>query len=660
MVLCWYNSCMKIKLNNVSVSFGENTVLKNINFAVNDNDKVALIGRNGCGKSTLIRVITGEQDVDSVSGGENVNSVEKIGSFKIGQIKQIVFDDENESLESEILKAYTNILNVKNQLNELEKILENNSNEKLCEKYTKLCEEYDRIGGYTYKIEYNKALKNFGFSEQDKYKKINEFSGGQRTKIALIKLLLSKPDVLILDEPTNHLDILAIEWLEKYLQDYKKAVIVVSHDRAFLDKFVNVVYEIERGKITRYVGNYTKFVKEKELAYQKQLKEYNAYTQEVSRLQSLVDRFRYKATKASMAQSKIKQIERMEAVEKPESADMRAFSANIVPERESSSLVLRAEDLVIGYTQPLATLNFRLNKGDRLGIIGGNGIGKSTLLKTIMEKIPPLGGKLVYGTNLDIGYFDQQTVTSNVVNQTVLDNYIQTFPELNLSQARSDLGAFMFKKEEVFKNLQDLSGGELVRLALCKIFKKHPNFLILDEPTNHLDIVGKEALENMLLRYTGTILFVSHDRYFVNKLASSLIKFENGKAEFIKSTYQELKEQEALAQQEKPAPNAENLLNDIKEIQDDKPKVNDYLLQKEKARNDALAKKLERDIKALEAEIANLQIKFQNPDICSDFKKLMEIETEIVNRQTKIDNLTERWFELTNPEDSTETTEDED
>lgn len=648
---------MKVKLNNISVSFGENTVLNSINFVVNDNDKIALIGRNGCGKSTLIKVITGEQEIDNTLDGDNGNKIEKIGSFKIGQVKQITFDDENESLEGEILKAYSNILNVKKQMEELEKILENNSTEKLCEKYTKLCEEYGRIGGYTYKIEYNKALKNFGFSEEDKHKKIGEFSGGQRTKIALIKLLLSKPDMLILDEPTNHLDILAIEWLEKYLQDYKKAIIVVSHDRAFLDKFVNVVYEIERGKITRYVGNYTKFVKDKELAYQKQLKEYNAYKQEVNRLQNLVDRFRYKATKASMAQSKIKQIDRIEVVEKPESADMKAFSANIEPNRESSTLVLRAENLVIGYDKPLATLNFRLNKGDRLGIIGGNGIGKSTLLRTIMERVEPLGGKLIFGTNLDIGYFDQQTVTSNIENETILNNYLDAFPQLSNGEAQSDLGAFMFTQEEVYKNMQDLSGGELVRLALCKIFKNHPNFLILDEPTNHLDIVGKEALENLLLKYKGTILFVSHDRYFVNKLATSLIKFENGKAEFIKSTYQELKELEEKQEQEKPVPNAKNLLNDIKEIQEDKPKVNDYLLQKEKAKNDALAKKIERDINTLESEIANLQIEFQNPDICSDFKKLMEIETEIVNRQTKIDKLTERWFELTAPEpdDNTET-----
>ena len=648
---------MKIRLNDVSVSFGEKTVLSHINFEVNDTDKVALIGRNGCGKSTLIRVITGEQEIDKVDESTKINRIEKTGSFKVGQIKQITFDDDNATLESEVLKAYSNILDTKNKMTELEKELEHNSNAKLIEKYTRLCEDFDRLGGHIYKKEYNKALKNFGFSEEDKQKKIGEFSGGQRTKIALIKLLLSKPDILILDEPTNHLDILAIEWLESYLADYKKAVIVVSHDRAFLDKFVNVVYEIERGKIKRYAGNYSKFVEIKEAEYQKQLKDYNAYTAEVNRLQTLADRFRYKATKATMAQSKLKQIDRMEVVEKPESADMRAFHANTDPMRESSTMVLRAEELVLGYDKPLATISFRLNKGERLGIIGGNGCGKSTLLKTIMGKVPPLGGKVVFGTSLDIGYFDQQTVTANVCDQTVLDNYTHEFPDLTLTEARTDLGSFMFTQDDVFKNLQELSGGELVRLALCKIFKRRPNLLILDEPTNHLDIVGKEALENMLLKYKGTILFVSHDRYFVKKLATSLIKFENGKAEFIKSNYEEMKakeERSAVEPKTLKEETIEEIKNINKEVEEEKPKVNEYLLNKERAKKEARAKKVEKEISALETEILVLSDEYKNPDICSDFVKLMEIETAIVSRQTKIEKLTEEWFELTSENSDSE------
>lgn len=644
---------MKIRLNDVSVSFGENTVLSHINFEINEGDKVALIGRNGCGKSTLIKVITGEQDIDKVEEGTHINRIEKTGSFKIGQIKQITFDDDNATLEDEVLKAYSYIFDVKNKMEELERVLEAGASEKQIEKYTRLCEDFERIGGYTYKKEYNKALKNFGFTEEEKQKKISEFSGGQRTKIALIKLLLSKPDVLVLDEPTNHLDILAIEWLENYLLEYKKAVLVVSHDRAFLDKFVNVVYEIERGKMKRYVGNYTKFTELKEAEYQKQLKEYNEYKSEVERLQSLADRFRYKATKANMAQSKLKQIDRMEVVEKPESADDKAFHGNTEPLRESSTSVLKVDELKIGYTKPLSEVTFRLNKGDRLGVIGENGTGKSTLLKTIMGKVPPLGGKITFGTNLDIEYFDQQTVSENLSDQTVFDNYSHEFPELSITEARTDLGSFMFSGDDVFKTIKELSGGERVRFALCKIFKKRPNFLILDEPTNHLDIVGKVALENMLTKYKGTILFVSHDRYFVKKIATTLLRFSGGKAEFIKSNYEELKAKElrdAVDPKVLKAETIEEIKNKDAEPVEEKPKVNEYLLNKERARKEARAKRIEKEINALETEILVLQDEYKNPQICSDFKKLMEIETAIVNRETKIESLTEEWFELTSEE----------
>lgn len=644
---------MKIRLNDVSVSFGENTVLSHINFEINEGDKVALIGRNGCGKSTLIRVITGEQDIDKVEEGTHINRIEKTGSFKIGQIKQITFDDDNATLEDEVLKAYSYIFDVKNKMEELERVLEAGASEKQIEKYTRLCEDFERIGGYTYKKEYNKALKNFGFTEEEKQKKISEFSGGQRTKIALIKLLLSKPDVLVLDEPTNHLDILAIEWLENYLLEYKKAVLVVSHDRAFLDKFVNVVYEIERGKMKRYVGNYTKFTELKEAEYQKQLKEYNEYKSEVERLQSLADRFRYKATKANMAQSKLKQIDRMEVVEKPESADDKAFHGNTEPLRESSTSVLKVDELKIGYTKPLSEVTFRVNKGDRLGVIGENGTGKSTLLKTIMGKVSPLGGKITFGTNLDIEYFDQQTVSENLSDQTVFDNYSHEFPELSITEARTDLGSFMFSGDDVFKTIKELSGGERVRLALCKIFKKRPNFLILDEPTNHLDIVGKVALENMLTKYKGTILFVSHDRYFVKKIATTLLRFSGGKAEFIKSNYEELKAKElrdAVDPKVLKAETIEEIKNKDAEPVEEKPKVNEYLLNKERARKETRAKRIEKEINALETEILVLQDEYKNPQICSDFKKLMEIETAIVNRETKIESLTEEWFELTSEE----------
>ncbi len=641
---------MKLRLNDVSVSFGENTVLSHINFEVNDHDKVAVVGRNGCGKTTLLKVLMGEQEIDTMQDSKKINRIEKTGTFKVGHLKQIAFKDDQVTLEDEVITAYQHILDLKAQMKQLEELCATSPEPAVFDKYSRICEEFDRIGGYTFTKEMNQSLKQFGFTEKDKKKKLCEFSGGQRTKIALIKLLLSKPDLLILDEPTNHLDINAIEWLENYLLEYKKAVVVVSHDRAFLDKFVNVVYEIERHKITKYIGNYTKFAENKKRDYQRKLKEYSDYTEEVNRLQTLADRFRYKATKASMAQSKLKAIDRMEEVENPESADVRAFHANIKPELESGTSVIRAEELQIGYEKTLSTVNLRLNKGDRVGIIGGNGLGKSTFLKTIMARVEPRGGKIVFGTNVTIGYFDQQTATNNISDQTILDNYTKEFPELTTTEARTDLGSFMFSQDDVFKNLRDLSGGELVRLELCKIFKRKPNTLILDEPTNHLDIVGKEALEDLLSTYTGTILFVSHDRYFVKKLAESLLVFENGVSTYYpNTTYAEYTNK---LKSNNTEVNVTQLIEDINyeppEEDEEAPeevKVNTYLKSKEDAKRRAKLKKIEREITELEQKVKDLTQEYQNPEICSDFVKLYQIETDIANAEQKIEELTETWFE---------------
>lgn len=636
---------MKIRLNDVSVSFADKTVLSHINFEVNDCDKIAIIGRNGCGKTTLLKVITGEQEIDTVCDSTKINRIEKTGNFKIGYLKQISFEDDKLTLEQEILKAYENLLQIKDKMAIKEKELLTSSDPKLFDAYTKLCEDFDSEGGYTYQKEINIALKNFGFSEQDKLKKLNEFSGGQQTKIALIKPLLTKPDLLILDEPTNHLDIKAIVWLENYLKDYKKAIIVVSHDRAFIDKFVNIVYEIERHKITRYVGNYSSFVKQKQFLYEKQLKDYNEYKNEVNRLQTLVDKFRYKATKAKMAQSKIKQIDRMEEVENPEVADIKTFHANIKPNVQSGTDVINFKNASIGYNKVLSTINFKLSKGDRVGIIGENGLGKSTFLKTIVGKTDLLGGKMVFGTNVEIGYFDQFTASNNIEDETVLENYQKCFPSLSNNEARSDLGAFMFSQEDVFKNLKSLSGGELVRLAFCKIFKKRPNTLILDEPTNHLDIVGKEALEDMLLKFEGTILFVSHDRYFINKLASSILVFENGGANYYPNTtyneYLRLKEKETGQLEEI------KVQNQPKTTQTTKLQNNQYLKSKEGNKTKSQIKKLEKDINAVEQEIEALNNNYQNPEYFNDYVKLQELDKQVKQKKELLDELTNKWYELT-------------
>lgn len=428
----------------------------------------------------------------------------------------------------EILKPYENIIKLENKINNFEKQLQTETNEKLIKEYTESLEIYKLNDGYTYKKEYETAIKKFGFSEEDKNKKISEFSGGQKTKIAFLKLLLSKPDILLLDEPTNHLDITTIEWLEEYLKSYPKAAVIVSHDRMFLDKIVNKVYEIEYAVLTEYSGNYSFYEKQKRINYEKGLKDYEYQQAEIKRLRAIADRFRYKPSKAKMALSKLKKIEQMNIIEEPNRYDLRTFHANFNMLEQSGELVLSAKKLQFGYNNPLGEVSFELYKGQKLGIIGENGIGKSTLLKTLMGYIPKISGEYEYGYHVNKEYFDQQMEFLNLSN-TIFDEFSEEFPRLLANEVRNSLGAFLFSGEDVFKEINVLSGGEKVRLQLCKIFKKKPNLLLLDEPTNHMDIIGKESLENILKEYKGTLIFVSHDRYFVNKIADSILAFEENR-----------------------------------------------------------------------------------------------------------------------------------
>ncbi len=636
---------MRLFLDEISVSFGEKEVLRDVTFEVNEKDKVAIVGRNGCGKTTLLRVIMGEQEIDKIDGGNARDKIQKTGKFRIGHLKQIDFDNEEETFENELLKVYAHVIDTKAKIDALEEKMKSNCNESDVMKYEKLLSDYEMIGGYTYQKEYNTAIKKFGFVESDKQKKISEFSGGQRTKIALIKLLLSKPDLLILDEPTNHLDITSTMWLEEYLASYPKAIIVVSHDRAFLDKFVTSVYEIERGLAKKYIGNYSKFILTKQENHEKELKDYQKNKEERDRLQALADRFRYKATKAKMAQSKLKAIEKIGDIAKPESADSKVFRFQTKPIIESGNEVFFANDLEIGYNgNVLSKLSFRIRKGDKIGVVGGNGLGKSTLLKTIMQRTPLIRGKFGFGTNVEIGYFDQQTATNNVKNETVIENFLSEFPEEDTESARNILGSFCFSGDDVFKNLSNLSGGEKVRLELCKIMKKRPNFLILDEPTNHMDILSREAFEKLLASYEGTILFVSHDRYFVNRIANHLIVFEESGVRFLKdTTYREY--EKCLNNQSfvEGISDVATTQKQIKVEQQIKVQNNTYLANKEKARRDAKRKQLERKIEVLENEIAMLEGEMCSPDVCSDYKKVMEYQVQIDEKREVLDGLMQEW-----------------
>lgn len=625
---------MNYKIVNGSMSYGAETILEEINFEIKEKDKIAIVGNNGAGKTTLLKAIVDNEMLEEGIGEEKFG-VYKQGTINIGYLKQIEFENSENTFLQEILKSYEDIIKLEEKINRLQEKLQSSTDEKLIKEYTESLDRYERNDGYTYKKEYETAIKKFGFSEADKAKKISEFSGGQRTKIAFLKLLLSKPDVLLLDEPTNHLDIVTIEWLESYLKNYPKAVVIVSHDRMFVDKIVNKVYEIEYAELREYKGNYSDFEKQKRMNYEKQLKDYEYQRQEIKRLQAIADRFRYKPTKAKMALSKLKQIERMTIIEEPSKYDLRTFHTNFDIPVESGNLVLSVKDLQIGYNEPLAKVNFEIYKGQKLGIIGQNGKGKSTLLKTLIDDIAKISGEFEFGYHVRKEYFDQQ-MSSLDVNSTVLDDFCNSFPDLSMTKARQALGAFLFSGEDVFKEIKVLSGGEKVRLELCKIFKKQANLLLLDEPTNHMDIVGKESLENILKEYKGSLIFVSHDRYFVNKIADSILAFEPEGVVYFNGTYEEYcKYKESV--------NVEAVVEE-KNVNKLKKTNNQYFQDKENTRRKNRIKKLETEIEEKENEIKLLKIEMENN--CTDYIKLKELQDKIQEIEEQVEAKMLEWEEL--------------
>ena len=626
---------MNYKIVNGAVSYGAETILEEINFEIKEKEKIAIVGRNGCGKSTLLKAII-DNDMLEAGIGEGKFGIYKQGSPQIGYLEQIQFEDSNETLLGEILKVYKPLIELEQKIARLQEELNTNSNDKIIKDYTSALERYEIMDGYTYKKEYETAIYKFGFTKEDMNKNVNEFSGGQKTKIALIKLLLSKPDILLLDEPTNHLDITTIEWLESYLKNYPKAVVIVSHDRMFLDKIVNKVYEIEYAAMTEYTGNFTSYEIQKRMNYEKQLKDYEYQQKEIKRLQAIADRFRYKPTKAKMALSKLKQIERMIIVEEPNKYDLKSFHTNFNIDRESGKLVLKVKDLKIGYDKELAQVSFELFKGQKLAIIGANGMGKSTLLKTLINQIPQLSGEFEYGYHVDQAYFDQQMDFVDK-EKTVLEEFSESFPNLTITETRSSLAAFMFYQDDIERQIKLLSGGEKVRLALCKILKNGPNLLLLDEPTNHMDIVGKESLENLLKAYKGTVLVVSHDRYFVNKIADSLLIFENGKVTYFKGTYQEYLDTKPQIE--------EQVVNTEKK---EKKENSQYLENKEKNRIKNKINKLENEIVKREEKIAQLQQEMMSDEICTSYTKLAELQEKVQKLENEIEERMTEWEELSN------------
>ncbi len=627
---------MNYRITNGAITYGADTILEEINFEIKGTQKIAIVGRNGSGKSTLLKSIINNDMLSEGIGTEKFN-IYKEGNPQIGYLKQIDFEDDSLTMLEEILKVYKTITDLENKIAELVVKMQTDKSEQMAQEYLRLQERYELLDGYTYKKEYETAINKFGFSKEDKSKKLSEFSGGQRTKIAFIKLLLSKPDILLLDEPTNHLDITTIEWLEGYLKNYSKAVVIVSHDRMFLNKIVNKVYEIEYGAITEYTGNYDFFEKQKRVNYEKQLKDYEYQQKEIKRLTDIADRFRYKPTKAKMALSKLKQVERMVKVEEPNKYDTKTFKTGFKLEKESGTNVVTIERLEIGYSDKIIEdITLKIYKGQKLAIIGSNGTGKSTLLKTIVGKIKQIGGGIEFGHNVKIGYFDQQIAQLNS-DKTVFDEFKDEFPQLTVTEARNNLASFMFVGEDVFKQVNMLSGGEKVRLQLCKILKSGPNLLILDEPTNHMDIIGKETLENLLKEYEGTLIFVSHDRYFVNKIADSILVIEKGKSKFYNCNYEEYLRKRNLEEELQPIK--------TEKIEVAKKQLNHSPL-KEKSKLEKRTAKVEDLISQKEKIIKDLQNELTKEEIYTDYIKVKEIQDNINSINFEIESYMQEWEEL--------------
>ena len=624
---------MQIEIHKGCVDLSGEPILSDININITTNSHIGLVGRNGCGKTTLLRLLSGELSLANTEADGGFMAVS--GNPQISALNQMTFTDDSVTLVQEIRSAYKDILQMKSELDIAQADMEASATEENIKRYTDLLDSFTREGGFYFEKEYEAAIKKFGFTEQQKFRRLSEFSGGQRTKIAFLKLLLSKPDLLLLDEPTNHLDIEAVSWLEDYIKNYKKAVLIVSHDRMFLDNTVNEIYEIEHGKTTRYVGNYSSFVKLKRESRSLQEKAYEAQQKEIARIEATAERFRYKATKAAMAQSKLKSIERMDKIDAPDLYDNRTFKATLEPAVQSAKEVLTVSNLTIGFDIPLATLSFNVYRGDRIGIIGGNGKGKSTLVKTLVGKIPALSGNFSTGALVNVGYFDQQMAQIHGT-KTVLDNMMSAFPAMTEFEARSALGAFLFSGEAVFKTIDMLSGGERVRLALCKLFRRSPNLLILDEPTNHMDIISKETLEDILMSYSGTLIFVSHDRYFVKKLADRLITFENEGSQVHDFGYDEY-----LLRQ----PKEETLDTPVQKAEKKEKKTYTTPL-KEKQKRERALKKAEEKINELEATLSDLKAQQQLPENLTDYQKLSELQDEIDTCEAELLEQMEIWEEL--------------
>lgn len=629
-----------LQANKIERSFAGEVLFDNINLQVDERDRIALVGKNGAGKSTLLKILVGEEEPTS---GE-INKKKDISLSYLAQDSR--FESEN-TIYDEMLHVFNDLRRTDKQLRQMELEMGEKSGEdldKLMSDYDHLSENFRQAGGFTYEADIRAILNGFKFDESMWQMKIAELSGGQNTRLALAKMLLEKPNLLVLDEPTNHLDIETISWLENYLVNYSGALIIVSHDRYFLDKVATITLDLTKHSLDRYVGNYSRFVELKEQKLATEAKNYEKQQKEIAALEDFVNRNLVRASTTKRAQSRRKQLEKMERLDKPE-AGKKAANMTFQSEKTSGNVVLTVENTAIGYDGEVLSqpINLDLRKMNAVAIVGPNGIGKSTFIKSIVDQIPFIKGEKRFGANVEVGYYDQ-TQSKLTPSNTVLDELWNDFKLTPEVEIRNRLGAFLFSGDDVKKSVGMLSGGEKARLLLAKLSMENNNFLILDEPTNHLDIDSKEVLENALIDFDGTLLFVSHDRYFINRVATHVLELsENGSTLYLGDYdyYVEKKVTAEMSQTEEASTS-----NQAKEAKEASP-VNDYQVQKESQKE---VRKLMRQIESLEAEIEELESQSQAISEqmleTNDADKLMELQAELDKISHRQEEAMLEWEEL--------------
>ena len=636
---------MILNATNISKSFGSNEIIKDATFLVNEHEKVAIVGVNGAGKTTLLKILTAEESADS-------GSITLAKDAKLGYLRQINNVDSALSIIDELYTVIEPILNMEKRMSQMQedmKHLTGSELEELYSSYTALTHSYELMDGYAAKSRVVGILKGLGFEEIDFDRKINTLSGGQKTRVFLAKLLLEEPDIILLDEPTNHLDLRSIEWLESYLLNYKGAVIIVSHDRYFLDKIVSKVIDIENGNVQMYLGNYTDFSNKKQMLLDARMKEYLNQQQEIKHQEAVITKLKQFNREKSIkrAESRQKQLEKIERVEAPQtySENMR-LSLDISKESGKDVLTVHNLSKSFDHKKLFWDINFEIKRGERVAIIGDNGTGKTTLLKIINGLLNTDTGEVIYGSNVSVAYYDQEHQVLHM-DKTLFDELSDTYPEMTNTQIRNILAAFLFTGEDVYKKIADLSGGERGRVSLVKLMLSKANFLLLDEPTNHLDIVSKDVLENALNNFPGTVCYVSHDRYFINKTATRILDLtENRLLNYIGNYDYYIEKREAVEeaanltsteQSQKPVDVSESK----KEWIDNKT----ALAQKKKVKN--ALNKCEKEISEIEDKLQSIDEEFANPENASNVGKLMELQKQKEALEKRLDKLMEDWEELT-------------